>query len=303
MDPSQNGWRRVSGSTSNKSGSFSITCRGRTFHALDTPLVHHAAAEFGSGFEEGTLRFFDAVLPRCDRMFDCGAYIGFTALYAASAVAQVHAFEPSPANFALLQCNIAFNEALASRIAVHNHALGEADGTATIYVKGVADSGASLRRDVQRDRVVHGHAEAVVPVRAATPVLSRLGLDARSLLKIDIEGAEYDVVPNLAGLLEERRPFVHISFHPFNVVISDDEYVNAVARLRSALTVAEALSHYRFMYMFTADGWVCIDPPSRPHFLRHYLLAPKSVPRIATAQYGFTDAVGFSDEPLDELGG
>lgn len=66
------------------------------FNIVSDPVALDAAAEFTSGFEEGTIRFFDLVLPRCDRMIDFGAYIGFTALHAASRGVDVHAFEPNP---------------------------------------------------------------------------------------------------------------------------------------------------------------------------------------------------------------
>jgi hypothetical protein len=36
-------------------------------------------------------------------------------------------------------------------------------------------------------------------------------------------------------------------------------------------------------------------------FLHEYLLRPKPVPRIATPQYGFIEAVGFSDVALPAL--
>src|SRR5271157_3766246 len=75
---------------------------GRAFRIMDHPLVLAAAREFTSGFEEGTLQFFDAVLPDCTRMIDFGAYFGFTALYAAASVPEVFAFEPSPTNFSML---------------------------------------------------------------------------------------------------------------------------------------------------------------------------------------------------------
>ena len=50
-----------------------------------------------AAFEAGTIDYFDRVLPHCDRMIDFGAYIGFTALHAASRGAEVYAFEPNPA--------------------------------------------------------------------------------------------------------------------------------------------------------------------------------------------------------------
>ena len=61
------------------------------FNIADDPAVRHGAAEFAGGFEEGTIQFFDRVLPHCTKMVDFGAYIGFTALHAASRGAEVWA--------------------------------------------------------------------------------------------------------------------------------------------------------------------------------------------------------------------
>ncbi|HBK05282.1 MAG TPA: hypothetical protein DDZ81_05390 [Acetobacteraceae bacterium] len=41
-----------------------------------------------------------------------------------------------------------------------------------------------------------------------------------------------------------------------------------------------------------------IGPDDRAAFPRQHLLRPKSLPRIASPQYGFVGAVAFSEEPL-----
>jgi len=278
--------------------SFPIIPHGWRLNVADSPAARHAAGEFTSGFEEGTLQFFDAVLPECRRMIDFGAFIGFTSLYAAAQGATVDCFEPSPANAALLEANLAANPRLAPRITLHRHAIGADNATLPLYAKAHADSGASLFQTVQRATLLRGRAEATVPVRAAAPVLSELGLTPHTLLKIDIEGAEYDVVPAIAALLARHRPFLHLSFHPFNIVRGADEYLNQVARLRAALAVAEAVAPYRHMYFHTEQGWTRIDRAERLSLLAQYLLKPKPVPRIATPQYGFTDALALSEVAL-----
>ncbi len=106
---------------------------GRGFRIIRHPMAQAAAREFCSGFEEGTLRFFDAVLPRCARMVDFGAYIGFTALYAASWGAEVFAFEPSPTNHELLARNVAENPDLATRIRLFRHGVGDRDDSFPLY--------------------------------------------------------------------------------------------------------------------------------------------------------------------------
>lgn len=275
-----------------------VTRGGRSFRVTDHPLALAAAREFCSGFEEGTLRFFDAVLPRCNRMVDFGAYIGFTALYAATYVDTVFAFEPSPVNHELLARNVAENPGLASHIRLFRHGLGARDELVTLYAKGTADSGSSVFRQIERDRLLSALPEAVISVRNAAAVLNEIGVDGRSLVKIDIEGAEYEVLRVIAPLLADRKPWLHVSFHPFNLVAAGDAYDTALLRLRRALGAAEALSSYRFIHLYADDAWCTIGPAERIDFLRQYLLSAKPVPRIATLQYGFVHAIAFSDEML-----
>ena len=270
----------------------------RSFRVTEHKLVLAAAREFCSGFEEGTLRFFDTALPYCTRMIDFGAYLGFTALYAATYVETVFAFEPSPVNYELLARNVAENPELAPRIRLFRHGLGARDEQVTLYAKGAADSGSSVFREVERDRVVSAQPNAVIPLRDAAVVLQEIGLDRRTLLKIDIEGAEYGVLGAIALLLADRKPWLHVSFHPFNLVAGADAYHTTLLRLRCALNAAEALAPYRFMHVYEGDQWCTIGPAERMDFLRQYLLSAKPVPRVATPQYGFVHAIAFSEEEL-----
>jgi len=281
----------------------SVSWRGQDFRVLRHPVVHAALAEFCSDFEAGTLGFFDAVLPACDRMIDVGAYVGLMSLYSAARVQNVFAFEASPINFDLLARNIALNGAVGDRIKLFPCGIGDRNDRVPLYAKAYADSGSSIFRTVERGRIIDGSPTATVELRHAETALREIGVTPRTLLKIDIEGAEYLVVPTLAGLLMEVRPFLHLSFHPFNLVAGPDEYRNAVLRLRRGLEMAEALACYRFMYFHVQGAWYCIEPSERMVFLREYLLRAKPVARIATPQYGFIDAVGFSDAMLPALAG
>jgi FkbM family methyltransferase len=272
------------------------------FNVADDPVVRNAAAEFTSGFEAGTIDYFDRVLPRCDRMVDFGAYIGFTALHAASRGVEVYAFEPNPAAYDLLVRNVAANPVLARRMHLFQHGVGPRDDDAVLYEKAHADSGASLHQIIERDGLVRGRPVATVHLRGAAAVLREVGMDRRTLLKIDIEGAEYQVLPAIAELLAEAKPWLHISFHPFNLTHADDPYRTELRRLRGMLDVAEALAPYRFLHVFSGGAWETVDADDRLEFLRHHLLRAKPVPRIRTAQYGFIEAVAFSDPALpDEM--
>jgi FkbM family methyltransferase len=278
------------------------TKRVLAFNVVDDPVATHGAAEFTSGFEEGTIRLFDRVLPRCDRMIDFGAYIGFTALHAASRGVEVFAFEPNPAAHDLLVRNVAANPALSPRMHLFRHGIGARDQDVMLYAKAHADSGASVHQRIERGSVVMGAPAAMIRLRAAAGVLREIGVDRRTLLKIDIEGAEYQVLPAIASLLAEAKPWLHVSFHPFNLVHGDDRYRTELLRLRGMLDVADALEPYRFLHVFSQGAWETIEADDRLEFLKHYLLRAKPVPRVQTLQHGFTDAMAFSEQPLPAPG-
>jgi len=141
----------------------------------------------------------------------------------------------------------------------------------------------------------------MVQLRDANTVLREIGVTGHTLLKIDVEGAEYLVVPAIAALLAEVKPFLHLSFHPFNLVAGADDYVNTLTRIRRAMEIGEALAPYRFMYCRAQGRWVRIEWGDRMTYLREYLLRHKVVPRVRSRQYGFIDAIGFTDVKLPAL--
>ena len=269
------------------------------FNVVNDPVVAQGAAEFTGGFEEGTIRFFNLVLPCCDRMVDFGAYIGFTALHAASRGVEVHAFEPHPVAHDLLVRNVAANPSLSPRMRLYQHGVGARDEAVTLYAKARADSGTSVHQTIEREGIVQGAPAGKARLRDADAVLRELDVNARTLVKIDIEGAEYDVLPRLAPLLARTRPWLHVSFHPFNLVDpGGDPWRTELKRVRAALDVAEALAPYEYLHVFSMGGWETFAAAERMIFLRQYLMRAKPLPRIRTPQYGFVDAVAFSDQPL-----
>ncbi len=278
-----------------------VEWRGHRFRVIHHPAVAECLAIFRSSFEAGTLDFFDAVLPDCDRLIDVGAYVGLMSLYAADRVAEVCAFEVSPTNFDLLSRDMMANEALRDRIRLFNFGLGDCDAQVPLYRKGLADSGTSIFRTVEREVLLQGSIETMAVLRDARTVMKEISLTARSLLKIDIEGAEYLVVPALADMLAITRPYLHLSFHPFNLVAGDNAYLTTALRIRSAMQMAEALEPYSYMYCYANGVWYCIERADRMVFLREYLLRAKPVGRVGSPQYGFVDAIGFTDVKLPAL--
>jgi FkbM family methyltransferase len=266
---------------------------------LDHPLVDHAIAELVGGFEDSTLQFFDAALPHCRRLIDVGGYFGLLSLYAGDRVDHITIFEPSPTHQSVLQENLALNPGLAARSTLIPAAIGALASEQPLYRKAFADSGASLFEVVERQNLRRGEAEAMVRVLPAASALAEAGLDGATLLKIDIEGAEYEVIPAIAALLAQHRPFLQVSFHPFNLVVPDDVIATTLLRLRRMIDVVAALRCYPFWYLLGPAGWREIAMDDFGEFLRDDLLKAKPVARIASPQYGLIDGVGFSSTRLN----
>jgi FkbM family methyltransferase len=125
---------------------------------------------------------------------DVGASIGYTTLKLARAVGmegQVYAFEPSARAFASLTRNLALNGC--SWVHAERVACGERAGEVELHVANVSTEYSSLRPSSLR-----GQSESVPAIRLDDRIFSA------DLLKIDTEGAEWQVLQGAESLLRSR---------------------------------------------------------------------------------------------------
>ena len=122
-------------------------------------------------------------------VLDIGANVGVTALYFSQLFpnAQIYAFEPAPDNFAVLAKNVAN----CARIRAFNFALGAQDATLELYASDnpVNFGGYSLHAagsDTSK--------RVSIPVRKVASVLQENSLGKIDVIKIDTEGAEWDIL-------------------------------------------------------------------------------------------------------------
>jgi FkbM family methyltransferase len=129
---------------------------------------------------------------------DCGAFDGDSVQHFIRASKgqfhQVHAFEPDPQNFARLSAWLAGEARYASRIVLHQRAVGSANGT--IQLSSTGDAGACVP--------LSADAAATCTVELAT--LDSAIASPISLLKLDVEGHELEVLRGAARHLHEDRP-------------------------------------------------------------------------------------------------
>jgi FkbM family methyltransferase len=159
-------------------------------------------------WENGTLAVMRARLDRTSLFLDLGAWVGPTALYGAALGARVIAVEADPAALDQLKRNLAANPALAERIEVVPRAVHAQAGAVTLGAR--RKPGDSMSSTILADASVHWRVPTVTP--AALRAMIRDG--ERLFVKLDIEGGEYALLPQLAPLLDAPACVTLVSFHP-----------------------------------------------------------------------------------------
>ena len=135
---------------------------------------------------------------------DVGANVGYFSLLLARCVAPtgcVVAFEPNPRVMSALRQNIARNEASIARVIPVATAAGAAGGSARFAVE----------RRSTRGKVVPEGGDFEVEVTTVDDAAERYG--SPRLLKVDVEGAELDVLVGARRVLEETHPTVIVEVH------------------------------------------------------------------------------------------
>lgn len=151
---------------------------------------------FQGYFEYQESLFIRRLLKPGDLFVDIGANIGWHSMLAAARVGstgRVVAFEPATQAFLRLTRNIDLNRF--TQIEAFHFGLSDRDAVFDIYPCEEANSGANS---------LYGAGTPIerVQVRPGDEVVNELGISAIDLCKIDVEGAELDV---LAGLTETLR--------------------------------------------------------------------------------------------------
>jgi FkbM family methyltransferase len=162
---------------------------------------------YAEGWERDTLAAIAEFLPQGGVHLDIGAWIGPTLLFAAARASEAHGFEPDPAAYAKLARNVALNPELAARIRIRQAALWVRDTTLSFAVAAPGDlTTSAMLRPGEAPALEAPAFDARGP--AIAPLFARA-----DFVKMDVEGAEFDLIPHIASLLAERRPALHLSFH------------------------------------------------------------------------------------------
>ncbi len=159
--------------------------------------------------------FLDRMYERCGfaiqpgwTVIDIGAGLGdFTLFAAREAGVRVFAFEPFPESFALLSENVALNRA--GNAQVFSEAVGGVGGTLVLDLAG----GEPLQFQSRKAEITRPDSQMAVRARSLSDVFNKLKLESCDLLKLDCEGAEYDILMNAPPAVLSKIGRIVMEYH------------------------------------------------------------------------------------------
>ncbi|NNM82138.1 MAG: FkbM family methyltransferase [Burkholderiales bacterium] len=181
---------------------------------IRTSLSDHIEAQlFWQGYQEadqGVLEMIRKKLPSDGVFIDIGANIGSFTLVAAKIAqhGQVHAFEPSAHHFSRLSKNVAMNDF--GNVSLNRKGLSDQRGSATLFLpsmKGEMNNSGAASLFSCSSEEINQVREDIELVRLDDYV-SEKGIERIDLVKIDIEGAEFDALKGSWSVLSRFRPIV-----------------------------------------------------------------------------------------------
>jgi FkbM family methyltransferase len=221
-------------------------------HWTGDPLLLHSFRHKGYWFH-GTARERDLMIsmarlvPRSAVVFDIGGHIGYTALYLAALAdaGEVHVFEPGSNNLHYLRTNLTSRH----NVILLETAVGDRFGEAEIGLESLSGQNNSLVADMDTYERSAGNAYLKPPVRRTIVKITTIDHYCNqtgtrpSLVKIDTEGFEYEVLQGASETLRSASPvlMVELSRHIEDVItlLRDAGYDLFDARLRRIQSIPD----------------------------------------------------------------
>lgn len=146
-------------------------------------------------------------IPNDGIVFDVGAHIGSFSSYAAARAPQgkVFAFEPFPPNFRMLQKNMLMNHF--DQVTLQQTAIAAKKGTQTLHLYDGPHTGSSSLYHRNSDRTITIHATTI------PDVMREHRLERIDLLKLDCEGAEYEILFSLPDNTLKKIRQITMEYH------------------------------------------------------------------------------------------
>ena len=205
---------------------------------------------YEAGYEPETFAFFRENLQSGDTVLDIGGHIGLFAVVTARLVGEtgkVYSFEPTPFTRGVLKEVVELNEC-GDIVEVREEAVSSKSGTTVFFDTGDEISNANSLVKTERSKK-----EIPITLTSVDEFV-----DARAIrvncLKIDVEGAELDVLRGARETFLTQRPVARLGLHPPFIVRNG----------QTLEQIWDVLSEYRLGVIFEGKpaekDWFCSQP-------------------------------------------
>jgi FkbM family methyltransferase len=160
---------------------------------------------FGS-YELPTIRHIRSFLTPGAVCIDVGAQMGYLSLAMATSAGRqtaVHAFEPEDINAARFRENMALNNI--QNVQLHREAVSNIEGTLHLFLSKTANAG--THSTLYNERTVTEES-IQIPATTLDAFARATNLPRLDLIKVDVEGAEFEVIQGADSVLRTYRPRV-----------------------------------------------------------------------------------------------
>lgn len=163
------------------------------------------------GWEPGAFKIFDKFLDKDHSYIDIGSYVGPSVLYASQLTKHCFAIEPDPIAFQELKNNIELNKHLKPHITLSNYCISNSIGLTKLFVHAekLEHGGGSGSSTIYRG--YNNFWE--VQTTTIPQFIQSLSITDCNFIKIDIEGAEFEVIPSMSDYLKNHKPTLLLEIH------------------------------------------------------------------------------------------
>ena len=208
------------------------------------------------GLEAHTFEVLTSRLGPGSTFVDIGSWIGPMTFVAAACGARVIAYEPDPTAADELAANVALNPDF--DVDIQRVALWTSTGTRQLR-GGPVGLGESMSSFSGRAERVGSTSVSTIDARAAARTWP-----ADALVKIDVEGAEYRVVPHIRSYLTAHHPTMVLSVHGYDVRASLPGWPSPVRRVVHHMH--HAMRAIPFLWAIRSYGSVQASEHSQPQW-------------------------------------
>ncbi|HPQ08427.1 MAG TPA: FkbM family methyltransferase [Bacteroidia bacterium] len=167
------------------------------------------------GFKDDSLNALLNLVKEGQIVMDIGANIGSTSLFIAQKIGstgKVFSFEPDKYNFIQLSKNISLNKF--KNIEIFNYGLGNIKGEFKLYISTTDNRGGNR---IIADTNYNNKEYSIIHVERLDDFVEKNNISKIDLIKIDVEGYEYNVLIGAEKVIRKNKPVLFIELDDNNL--------------------------------------------------------------------------------------